>query len=78
LLADVYLALTREQISLLNSDEKKNSAKTQEFKRLDVSGLNLKIIHPTPDESKRHDEYLNTLDKSSHGKSAWFNRVNEV
>lgn len=78
LLAEVYLALTREQISLLGEEENKNTKKKQHFEKLDVSGLNLKIIHPNPDENKLHDEYLKSLDKASHGKSAWFNLVKNV
>lgn len=75
LLSDVYLALTREQISLLASDDNKESEKN-EFAKLDTTGLNLKIIHPTETENKLHSEYLNTLNKISHGKSMWFNKSN--
>lgn len=79
LLADVYLALTREQISLLgfDSDKKKNNQK-QHFERLDESSLNLKLIHPSAHENQLHDEYLKLLDKSSHGKSPWFNRIKDL
>lgn len=78
LLADVYLALTREQISLLAEEENKARAESNKFERLDVSGLNLKIIHPSLEEGQKHDEYLKVLDKVSNGKSAWFNRVKDL
>lgn len=75
LLADVYLSLTREQISLLGEEEKQANNKLSSFQRLDVSCFNLKIVHPSPTESIQHEEYLKALDKVSNGKSPWFNRV---
>lgn len=75
LLADVYLALTREQISLLGEEEKKQNTASQNFERIDVSTLNLKVVHPNSEENKLHDEYLKSLDKSSKGNSSWFNKV---
>ncbi len=74
LLAEVYLALTREQISLLGNDEANNKKMaTNVFEKIDTTGLNLKIIHPNNDENVQHDAYLSILDKISHGKSTWFN-----
>lgn len=75
LLADVYLALTREQISLLGDEEKKAHDNQGVFVRLETGGFNLKIIHPNSTESAQHEEYLKALDKASNGSSAWFNRV---
>lgn len=75
LLADVYLALTREQISLLGAEEKQANENLSSFERLNVSGFNLKIIHPNSMESTQHEEYLKALDKGSNGNSLWFNRV---
>lgn len=76
LLADVYLALTREQVSLLGADENaKKAVAKAEFVKIDTTGLNLKIIHPTEAEIKLHTEYLGVLDKISHGKSTWFNTI---
>lgn len=75
LLADVYIALTREQISLLGVEEKQAIENSGKFDRLDVSGFNLKVIHPSTNESRQHDEYLKALDKTSNGNSSWYNRV---
>ncbi len=73
LLADVYLALTREQISLL-ADEQNNISNSIDFKQIDTSKLNLKIIEPNSEELALHNEYLKVLDKESHGKSLWLKK----
>lgn len=73
LLADVYLALTREQISLL-ADEQNNINSSLDFKQIDTSKLNLKIIEPNEKELALHNEYLKVLDKESHGKSLWLKK----
>lgn len=72
LLFDVYIALTREQISLL-ADEKTEDLKIK-FEQLDVTGLSLKIIHASGTELEQHNRYLEALDKVSKGKSLWFNQ----
>lgn len=71
LLFDVYLALTREQISLL-ADDKHEEIKV-EFEKLDTMSANLKVVHANPDELGLHMEYLKVLDKISKGHSQWFN-----
>ncbi len=73
LLADVYLALTREQISLL-ADEQNNINSSIDFKQIDTSKLNLKIIKPNAEELALHNEYLKVLDKESQGKSLWLKK----
>jgi DNA polymerase-3 subunit epsilon len=73
LLADVYLALTREQINLLEQQTSKKSK--YKFTQIDATTLNLPIIHPTPEEDKLHLAYLHELDKLSHGHSPWFNKI---
>jgi DNA polymerase III subunit epsilon len=76
LLAEVYLAMTREQVSLIGiEDDKIHNNKKYEFNKIDLSGLNLRVIHPSIEENQKHDEYLKTLDKISHGNSTWFNLV---
>ena len=75
LLADVYLALTREQISMLESDISGMTKEKYKFTRLDTTHLNLPIIHPTSEENKLHMDYLHELDKLSHGHSLWYNKV---
>ena len=59
LLADVYLGLTREQISLLGSNaQHKKSHSVKNFQRIDTSELNLKIEHPSPLEDEEHIKYF--------------------
>ncbi len=76
LLADVYLALTREQINLLEADAV-NKVQQQDFSftKIDTAGLRLKIVHPSLEEDNEHIKYLHELDKASHGKSSWFNII---
>lgn len=75
LLADVYLALTREQINLLEADDASTSKDKYKFAKLDTSHMNLAIIHPNEEEDKLHNEYLHQLDKISKGNSIWFNKI---
>ena len=79
LLAHVYLALTREQISLLADDEVKNNFNSVEhvFTQIDTSHLNLKVIESSSVEAELHDGYLSKLDKLTTGKSAWYNLTQE-
>jgi DNA polymerase-3 subunit epsilon len=73
LLLDVYLALTREQASLL-TDDKSTQAKVQ-FESLGVAGLNLKTAPATASELDLHAKYLEGLDKASNGNCLWFNQT---
>ena len=76
LLAEVYLALTRDQVSLLGPETATTVvAEACKFEAVDTSGLNLKIVHPTEIENSAHHAYLTALDKLTHGKSAWFNKL---
>jgi len=75
LLADVYLALTREQISLLGDSNQTNMEGEFQFQQIDTSKLNLKIVHSTTIETEEHTKYLKGLDKASKGDSLWFNAI---
>ena len=75
LLADVYIALTREQISLLGDSNQTTEEVEFQFQQIDTSKLNLKVIHPTEVETKEHTKYLEGLDKASKGDSLWFNTI---
>ncbi len=75
LLADVYLALTREQINLLESDQEKSSRGVTTFTKFDTATMNLKIVHTNQEEDELHIEYLRSLDKTSRGHSPWFNCI---
>lgn len=75
LLAEVYLALTREQTSFLDANVSNKTAVANDFITLDTLGLNLKITHPSLEEIELHNKYLQDLDKASQGKSIWFNQA---
>ena len=75
LLADVYLILTREQISLLGESNHATSQIEYEFQQIDTNKLNLKVTPPTLIEIEEHTKYLERLDKASKGDSLWFNTV---
>ncbi len=63
LLLDVYLALTREQVSLL-ADDKKEWAEI-EFEKLDTTKLNLKVIQATAEELNAHSQYMKAIGKGT-------------
>ena len=76
LLAEVYLELTREQISLLAEDPLQRGNHRQEFKQMAMGKLNTIAVTLTAAENEAHLNYLKQLDQASKGKSAWFNKVN--
>lgn len=78
LLADVYLALTREQISLLGNVTKVKQNPKHEFVKLKTDSLNLKVIHGTEEEQLEHIQYLKALDKVSKGNCLWFNLTHDT
>lgn len=71
LLSDVYLNLTREQISLLSDAVAVKHGQEFEFQKLE--NYNLKVLHATKEEIELHTKYLESLNKVSKGKSSWFN-----
>ncbi|HLX52490.1 MAG TPA: exonuclease domain-containing protein, partial [Aquella sp.] len=75
LLLDVYLALTREQVSLLADDE--NTMAKAPFEKLNTAGLNLKVIQANANELALHEKYLENLDKASGGNCLWFNQTHK-
>jgi DNA polymerase-3 subunit epsilon len=76
LLLDVFLALTREQVSLLSEDKKKHLK--VEFEKFNTSNLNLKIVHATVEELHQHTNYLETLNRVSKENCLWFNQSHKV
>lgn len=69
LLAEVYLHLTREQISLLDSDEQTSGNGITRYKLDRVSnGAPLKIIKASPLELQNHEQYLANCDNLINGK----------
>lgn len=74
LLADVYIWLTREQISLLGDDKKLQARDKGGFNKINRSLYNLAAVSVTPEENQAHLEYLRQLDKISKGNCQWHNR----
>ncbi|MDH5277070.1 MAG: DNA polymerase III subunit epsilon [Gammaproteobacteria bacterium] len=72
LLADVYLAMTGGQATLL-LDQGAGGAAVQQLATRPVAreGLNLAVIRASADELAEHDRYLALLDKQSGGKTLW-------
>lgn len=71
LLAEVYLAMTRGQNSLV-IDMIETTAKTgQAAATADLSALTLPVLLATDDELSAHSAVLKDLDKASGGKTVW-------
>ena len=77
LLAEVYLELTREQISLLGEDTSKRGNKPQEFKQFALPKSPLVAVKVSESENLAHLNYLKELDKTSKGQSTWFNKIKD-
>ena len=69
ILADLYLAMTGGQVSLLALNEKKPSV--QAFQPISSERPPLCIIAPTDQELQAHEQCLATIDKVSGGKCLW-------
>lgn len=72
LLAEVYLAMTRGQDSLIIEIEETKPSSTDS---LDGIGLgrsrNLTVLAATPEEAEAHRQYLDALDKAAKGVCLW-------
>lgn len=72
LLADVYLAMTGGQATLLLDQGAGETAVQQSAARpVAREGLNLAVIRASADELAEHERYLALLDKQSGGKTLW-------
>jgi DNA polymerase-3 subunit epsilon len=72
LLAEVYLAMTRGQNSLvIDTLDGGAGAEGETVTAADLSRLALPILVPTDDELLAHVAVLNELDKASGGKTVW-------
>ncbi|MDF2690656.1 MAG: polymerase subunit epsilon [Gammaproteobacteria bacterium] len=73
LLAEVYLALTSGQESLLFHEAEDQATMSQES--IDISNgrqaLNLTVVKADSSESQAHDEYISMLEKVSNDKAIW-------
>jgi DNA polymerase-3 subunit epsilon len=72
LLAEVYLAMTRGQESLMMELEA-SEARDESATRIDASGL--RVLRATPQEIAAHEAYLEALAKDVQGGALW-RRVN--
>ncbi len=73
LLAEVYLAMTGGQVSLLAQDDKTESGVKNTIKRLSKERPTLTTIAPTEEELQAHAGRLVAIDKASGGKCLWRN-----
>lgn len=72
ILADVYLALTGGQTTLMlgEHDEAEQNGEAT-FKRVGEEALALKVLSATPEEISSHEQFLDLLDKKSGGSCLW-------
>jgi DNA polymerase-3 subunit epsilon len=71
LLAEVYLALTGGQVSLLSDPQANTSTNYAVINRIDSKRLPLKVIMPTSTELQAHEQRLVAIDQMSGGKCLW-------
>lgn len=72
LLAEVYLAMTREQFDLVGAEETAAAAQSADTGiAVQTAGGGLKILRADAEETAAHLEYLAELDKASGGQSLW-------
>lgn len=76
LLFHVYIALTREQISLLGDEYQLNGQKFT-YEKIDTSKYSLPKVIISAEEYDLHGEYLKKLDRISKGNSLWYNTTKE-
>ena len=72
LLAEVYLAMTREQFDLVGAEETAAAAQSADTGiAVQTAGGGLKILRADTEETAAHLEYLAELDKASGGQCLW-------
>lgn len=78
LLSQVYINLTREQISLLAEEKSKTNSSNHKFRIIDnpnqYNFVNVKI---SPEEQELHNNYLEQLKKTSKDKCIWANEAKD-
>ncbi|MDA1108021.1 MAG: DNA polymerase III subunit epsilon [Proteobacteria bacterium] len=70
ILAEVYLAMTGGQASLL-SDAAHFTAQAQTLRRVSSKRAPLPVVHATAEETAAHEERLQAIDKASGGNCMW-------
>lgn len=72
ILLDVYLAMTGGQASLsLGGSSTKNDNARKIEQRIDTDRPELRIIEPSPEELRLHEQRLQDIDRESEGKCLW-------
>ena len=73
LLAEVYLAMTGGQaaLSLGDTNDGNDHEHSHAVKRVDRSGVDLMVVHPTEAEIRDHNAQLDLIEKAASGKSVW-------
>jgi DNA polymerase-3 subunit epsilon len=71
LLAEVYFAMTGGQVSLLASESKTESNRTNTIKRISENRATLPLIEPTDEELQTHEQCLAAINEISGGKCLW-------
>jgi len=71
LLAEVWLAMTRGQDSLMIDTYDEPQAQSAQARSQQQDALNLPVILPSAQELLAHEEYLATLDQSIQGNCLW-------
>ena len=73
LLAEVYLAMTGGQaaLSLGDANDGHSHEHSEIVRRVDRSGIDLMVVHPTEAEIQEHNAQLDLIDKAASGKSVW-------
>ena len=71
LLAEVYLAMTGGQVSLLADQQANTNANHTVIKRIGSKRLPLKVVMPTSVELQAHEQRLAAIEKVSGGKCLW-------
>jgi len=79
ILADVYLAMTGGQTSLLLGDEDDEQGHTRgaAIRRLDTDRPKLKVVNATTEEMIAHKARISAIEKKIDGKSVWSNQFPE-
>ena len=77
MLADVYLNLTREQFSLIESEPVTPITENFIFDTVKLDTDTLPIIPASTDELSSHTVILESLNKSSNGNCTWYNNSNK-
>ena len=78
LLAEVYLAMTRGQFSLMG-DESGETAKTEAAVNIVAQRpLHLKVLAASAEETAEHEAYLDGLDKAVGGSCVWREAAGET